>query len=194
MATLAVIQTPFSLLGTLFTGRMVAQYSPVNVYLTGFICRFILSLTGPPLVSFLSSHGTVSTAYYVLVLALTILYSLAAECLMFVGIGAFFLNITSASVHVAGSYLTLLNTSSNMGGIWHKALVLWLVDKVTIRERCVIPLDAAAGTLCPIRYDGYYILSAALLPVALAAGFHLFRALPRLSRLPMSSWQVSRPL
>lgn len=190
---MAVIQTPFTLLGTLFTGRLVAKRSPIEVYLYGYFFRFILSLAGPPCVSFLKFNGGIVTpSYYILILVLSILYSVVAECMMFVGMGAFFLNISSSSVHLAGSYLTLLNTSSNMGGTWHKALVLWLVDKLTWRENCVIPKGAPDGFLCPILYDGYYVISFALLPVAALVGIHLVRTLPRLSNLPDSSWKASQ--
>ena len=193
MASMAVLQAPFTLLGTVLTGRWAAQKSPIFVYLTGYVCRFFLSLTGPPLVYLLSGRGgDVTPVFYILVLVTTILYSIASECLMFVGLGAFFLNVTSSSVHVAGTYLTLLNTSSNMGGTWHKALVLWLVDHVTIRKKCQIPLQSPPGTKCAILFDGYYILSIGLLPVALLVGRHLFKAMPRLRRLPDSAWRASR--
>ena len=190
---MAVLQTPFHLVGTVLTGKWAAKRSPIEVYLFGFVCRFLISLCGPPSVALLASRGGVVTpAYYSAVLAITILYGLATECLMFVGMGAFFLNVTSSSVHVAGSYLTLLNTSSNMGGTWHRAIVLWLVDKVTVREDCVLPPDAAHGTNCPIMYDGYYILSLVLIPVSVFVGVYLFRTLRQLGRLPESAWKASR--
>lgn len=193
MASLAVLTAPFTLLGTLVTGSLVAKRSPLEVYLYGFALRFILSLSGPACVSYLKSQdGVVSNGFYFLILFLTISYSFASECLMFVGVGAFFLNISSSSIHVAGSYLTLLNTSSNMGGTWHKALTLWLVDKLTWRDNCVIPPDAAAGTLCPVKYDGYYVISAVLMPVAALIGFYFTRTLPRLAKLPDSSWKASK--
>lgn len=190
---MAVLQAPFSLLGTLLTGRWVAKKSPIKVYLVGWTVRFALHLLGPPCVALLKHMGGVVTpGFYLLVLTMSITYSLAAECLMFVGIGAFFLNVTSTSVHVAGSYLTLLNTASNMGGTWHKAVVLWLVDRLTVRQVCEIPAGAAPGTECPVLYDGYYVISIVLMPVGMAVGVHLFRTLPQLGRLPDSAWKASR--
>lgn len=168
-------------------GKWTAKWPPLQLYLIGFLLRFIISLTGPLCVALLSRFGgTVTPAFYLLVLSLSIVYTLASECIMFIGMGAFFLNITSSSVHVAGSYLTLLNTSSNMGGIWPKAITLWLVSKLTIREQC------AVSTECPIRYDGYYIISIALLPLASAVGLHLYRTMPKLQQLPDSAWRVSK--
>lgn len=193
MASMAVLTSPFTLLGTILTGSLVAKRSPLEVYLYGFLLRFVLSLTGPACVSYLKSqNGVVSNNFYLLILSIAILYSFACECLMFVGVGAFFLTISSSSVHVAGSYLTLLNTSSNMGGTWHKALTLWLVDQLTWREDCVLPPGSPKGTLCPVKYDGYYVISFALIPVATLVGVHLARTLPRLAKLSESSWKASK--
>lgn len=191
MASMAVLNTPIVLLGSLFTGRLTAKRSPIQVYLYGFLLRFMISLSGPLCVRLLAlRRGEVTLDYYILILVSTSLYSLASECLMFIGIGAFFLNVSSSSVHMAGSYLTLLNTSSNMGGIWHKAVVLWLVDRLTWRENCLIPPHSPPGTLCPIKYDGYYVISFALMPVALLVGLHLRRSLTKLSALPNSAWKA----
>lgn len=138
-------------------------------------------------------NGVVTPAFYTLSLTLNVAYSIASECLMFVGIGAFFLDITASSVHVAGSYLTLLNTASNMSGIWPKPIVLWLVDRLTVRQMCTLShADLEAGRKCDILYDGYYVISAALLPVSIAVGIHLFRTLPQLKHLPDSAWKASR--
>lgn len=194
MASMAVLQTPFTLFGTLFAGRWVAKKSPIYVYLIGWCMRIAISLTGPLCVALLKQlDGVVTPWYYMLILLLSLLYSVASECLMFVGMGAFFLNITASSVHVAGSYLTLLNTASNMGGIWHKAVVLWLVDRLTVRVDCVLSAeDVAGGKICDILYDGYYVISALLLPFAIAAGIHIFRTLPQLSQLPDSAWKAKK--
>lgn len=191
MASMAVLNTPVVLFGSIFTGRLVAKRSPIEVYLYGFFMRFIISLTGPACARLLAHrNGVVTPGFYLLILIVSNLYSLASECLMFIAIGAFFLNVSSSSVHVAGSYLTLLNTSSNMGGTWHKAIVLWLVDRLTTREDCAIPPDSPAGTLCPIRYDGFYIISFALMPVAAAVGLHLRKSLFKLSKLPDAAWKA----
>lgn len=202
---MAVLQTPFTLLGTVLAGRFVGRYSPVRVYLFGWTTRVLLSLTGPLLVSVLRRwlHGVVTTWFYLMVLSIAVLYSMASECLMFVGAGALFLTVSASSVHVAGSYLTLLNTSSNMGGIWHKALVLWLVDRLTVRENCLVTSTSRSAAVtttdtttaaapCPIIYDGYYVICMMLLPVAVMVGFHLFRTLPKLERLPESAWKACR--
>lgn len=186
MASMALFNAPVVLFGSIYTGRLVAKKSPVYVYLCGFLLRFVISLTGPFTVRYFSTcNRNVSPGFYLLILTLTNIYSFASECLMFVGIGAFFLNVSSSSVHVAGSYLTLLNTSSNMGGLWHKAIVLWLVDQLTIRADCK---PANSTDLCPILFDGYYMLSVLFVPVAAFIGLYLRKSLTRLGNLPDSAW------
>lgn len=194
MASMAVLNTPVVLIGSLFTGRLTAKRSPIQVYLYGFLLRFMISLSGPLCVRLLALRkGEVTPDFYILILVLTSLYGLASECLMFIGIGAFFLNVSSSSVHMAGSYLTLLNTSSNMGGTWHKAVVLWLVDHLTWRENCLISPHSPPGTLCSIKYDGFYVISFGLMPVAMLVGLHLQRSLTKLSALPDSAWRAKAP-
>lgn len=45
---------------------------------------------------------------------------------------AFFAKISDPAV--GGTYMTLLNTICNLGGNWPTAIVLWLVDVLTIRQ------------------------------------------------------------
>lgn len=53
---------------------------------------------------------------------------------MFVSIMAFFARISDPLV--GGTYMTLLNTLSNLGGNWPATVALWLVDPLTWKE-CV---------------------------------------------------------
>ena len=48
---------------------------------------------------------------------------------MFVSIMAFHARISDP--RVGGTYLTLLNTLTNLGGNWSQTLALWLVDGLT---------------------------------------------------------------
>ena len=62
----------------------------------------------------------------------------------FVAIGAFFARICDESI--GGTYLTMLNTVANFGGLWPKAIVLWLVDALSTTHS-----------------DGYYVVVGASL-------------------------------
>lgn len=53
---------------------------------------------------------------------------------MFVSIMAFFAKISDSSV--GGTYMTLLNTVTNLGGNWPAILALYFVDTLTWK-RCI---------------------------------------------------------
>lgn len=63
---------------------------------------------------------------------------------MFVAVMAFFARISDPAV--GGTYMTLLNTVSNLGGNWPSTVVLWLVDVLTW-GRCNIP-DTQTDNMC----------------------------------------------
>ena len=51
---------------------------------------------------------------------------------MFVAVMAFFAQVSDPAV--GGTYMTLLNTLSNLGGNWPGTVALWLVDALTWRS------------------------------------------------------------
>jgi PAT family acetyl-CoA transporter-like MFS transporter 1 len=55
---------------------------------------------------------------------------------MFVAVMAFFARISDPAV--GGTYMTLLNTLSNLGGNWPGTLALWMVDSLTFKK-CSAP-------------------------------------------------------
>lgn len=57
---------------------------------------------------------------------------------MFVAVMAFFAKISDPAV--GGTYMTLLNTVCNLGGNWPTAIVLWLVDVLSVRQ-CDLKAD-----------------------------------------------------
>ena len=50
---------------------------------------------------------------------------------MFVSIMAFFARVSDPAV--GGTYMTLLNTFSNLGSMWSKSFSLWFVDQITFK-------------------------------------------------------------
>ena len=55
---------------------------------------------------------------------------------MFVAVMAFFARVSDPAV--GGTYMTLLNTLSNLGGNWPGTLALWMVDSLTYKA-CSVP-------------------------------------------------------
>nr|ODN90387.1 hypothetical protein L204_05992 [Cryptococcus depauperatus CBS 7855] len=160
-------------------------------------------------------QGAVGTGYFSLIIAI-ILFSIHGSTVQFVGICAFHTQI--ADPLIGGTYMTLLNTVSNLGGTWPKPLILRSVDLLTAAT-CSVPsispnkspfsvpslynecvseqgkvTCSQAGGQCVIERDGYYIMSAAC--VALGVVSLIVFILPmvkRLASLPMSAWRVKIP-
>jgi MFS transporter, PAT family, solute carrier family 33 (acetyl-CoA transportor), member 1 len=114
---------------------------------------------------------------------------------MFVSSSAFYTQI--ADPVIGGTYLTLLNTVSNLGGTWPRFFVLAGVDFFT-KATCILPESelertflyllielilahschtepekaqcVAAGGMCEKHVDGYYIVNT----LCVAIGFVLF--------------------
>lgn len=187
LASIAMIQAPIQLLGTVAVGRWAAQGSPEVPYLVGYAMRVLFSMAGPLMVRMFSAmNGSLSTRFYMTVVAFSVVYGLASDCLMFVSIGAFFLRITSASTSIGGSYLTLLYAAQNMGGMWHRSITLALIEQLTTRKKCIL---SETLTACPIETDGYFVISAFLAVLALVLGLYQYRTMRRLGKLPVDVWK-----
>ncbi|MPC35479.1 Acetyl-coenzyme A transporter 1 [Portunus trituberculatus] len=124
---------------------------------------------------------------------------------MFVGVMAFFARISDSSV--GGTYMTLLNTFTNLGGNWPSWVALRFVSELTwtsclgasqpeIVSSCASDhekqLCEKAGGSCATWMDGYYIESVVLVII----GFLWMRwglpTIKRLQSLPVSDWAVSQ--
>lgn len=58
---------------------------------------------------------------------------------MFVAVMAFFAKVSDPAV--GGTYMTLLNTVSNLGTNWPNTLALWAIDHLTYKS-CSLPEQA----------------------------------------------------
>nr|XP_045608057.1 acetyl-coenzyme A transporter 1-like [Procambarus clarkii] len=121
---------------------------------------------------------------------------------MFVGVMAFFARISDSSV--GGTYMTLLNTFTNLGGNWPAWIALRYVSELTWKS-CLGVMTAfscnskqeeqmceAAGGTCTINIDGYYVESVLLLVFGLLWMYWGISTIKRLQNLPVSAWAVSR--
>lgn len=115
---------------------------------------------------------------------------------------------------VGASYMTLLNTLSNLGGRWVKTFFLWFVDVITWKSCVVEDLPNFNGTSlellefnkcanndeklactelsgkCVIDIDGYYIEVALNAVYGVCWYFWGRTMLDYLQKLPRSDWHV----
>lgn len=160
----------------------------------GIIFAFLLWFT--TLVK--APDGTFPAYYYAVILLGYGAHQVALYS-MFVAIMAFHARISDPAI--GGTYMTLLNTITNLGGNWPATLTLWLVDPFT-RKSCSNEghscSDSAAQSLCEANggkcstdVDGYYVV----LSVSLLIGLLWLKwgrsKLLRLQSLPLSTWKCA---
>ena len=69
--------------------------------------------------------------YYYILLTIVVAVHRITLYAMFLGIVAFFTRISDPVV--GATYMTLLNTFTNLGNMWPTSFSLWFVDQVTVK-------------------------------------------------------------
>jgi PAT family acetyl-CoA transporter-like MFS transporter 1 len=119
---------------------VIAKYTtgprPLDIFLKaipyrllfGFVAAFLVWVT--PILVPDASQGLP----FLYVTFLVLCYALHQVCVycMFVSIMAFFAKVSDTSV--GGTYMTLLNTVTNLGGNWPAMLALYFVDPLTWKQ------------------------------------------------------------
>ncbi|PJF18701.1 hypothetical protein PSACC_01479, partial [Paramicrosporidium saccamoebae] len=123
----------------------------------------------------------VGNGYFLVVTLLTVVSSFAST-VMFVSMSSFFSMISDPAV--GGTYMTLLNTLTNLGGVWPKLFLMAAVDWFTV-HKCV-------ADTCTVILDGYYIVNTVCVMTGmLLTRFYLIPAIRRLEMLPLRVWQIN---
>ena len=74
--------------------------------------------------------GSFPSYYYIL---LTAVYAVHRVTLYGMFLGGVAFNARISDPVVGGTYMTLLNTFSNLGDMWPSSLSLWAVDQITVK-------------------------------------------------------------
>ncbi|XP_071608960.1 acetyl-coenzyme A transporter 1 isoform X2 [Heliangelus exortis] len=120
---------------------------------------------------------------------------------MYVAIMAF--NAKVSDPLIGGTYMTLLNTVSNLGGNWPSTVALWLVDPLTVKEcagaqdqtcrtTVAAELCTKAGGSCVTTLDGYYVESVICVILGFGWWFFLGPKFKKLQDEGQSSWKCKR--
>ncbi|QRW19026.1 MFS transporter, acetyl-coa transporter [Rhizoctonia solani] len=168
----------------------------------GWICRWRYGTR-----LFLPKHQPVPSSYFWGIVAFTVLGSFSST-VQFVGVSAFHTQISDPLI--GGTYMTLLNTVSNLGGTWPRYFVLKGVDmfseatchveqegsEILMKAtECVSEHGKATctdlGGTCVTERDGYYIVS--WICIGLGASilvFYIWPTAKRLQALKRSQWRT----
>jgi len=208
LAMLAIPMIPLQILLPWIISKYTSGPRPMDVYLKVIPVRLLMGIVMAGLVwitpSFVLESGEFPLSYYCLVI---ILYSLHQVALytMFVSVMAFHAKVSDPSI--GGTYMTLLNTVTNLGGNWPSTLSLWLVESLTYSQcvgltdevqmtgSCVGKEEKEAcisqGGSCNTYVDGYYVETG----ICIVIGFvwlYTFgsKTIKKLQSEPESSWRV----
>jgi len=209
LALAVLIDFPFQIIFGWLAARWSTGHNPLNPWLRASWIRLGFALIAMLLIANFPQTKPIPSPYFLLVIVCVVLGSFAST-IQFVGVSAFHTQI--ADPIIGGTYMTLLNTVSNLGGTWPRYFVLRGIDLFTIATcqnhrleesgstltstiECVTDHGKATcselGSTCQIHRDGYYVVST--LCVLLGALILLCVVGPnagRLQRLPQASWRV----
>ena len=150
MATISAMMTPVMMLLPMvvsspiferYTGMSTAGKRPLSLIATIYSPRLLLGVASAAYVSYVSDVFPLAEGAetpYLLYGLLAALSTLGAVfmTMMFVAQMAFFARVADPAI--GGTYMTLLNTITNLGGMWPSTVVLYLVDPLTTRA-CLLP-------------------------------------------------------
>lgn len=152
LALAVLIDFPFQLVLGYFAARWSRGDKALTPWLWGYGARLCFAVLSMGIVAGLSrsTHApgsSVGLAYFGLIIVSTVAGSFAST-VQFVGISAFHTQI--ADPLIGGTYMTLLNTVSNLGGTWPSYFVLKAVDWLTISE-CRVTASAIEKVAAKIK-------------------------------------------
>ncbi|KAJ7664334.1 acetyl-coenzyme A transporter 1-domain-containing protein [Mycena polygramma] len=206
LAVAVLINFPFQIIGGWLVGTWSRGEYPLRPWLYTFWPRIGFAFTAMLIVYYFPG-APVSPGFFVFLVIHTVLTSFTST-IQFVGSSAFFTRISDPLI--GGTYMTLLNTFSNIGTMWPKWFVLKSVDMFTIATCQIVDDSAYLGEAvtecvsqqgkklcaelegqCLVIRDGYYLVTTFCMIFGVL--FLIFYTVPtawRLQSLPTNSWRV----
>lgn len=200
LALLAVPMVPLQILLPVIISKYTAGPRPLDVFYKAFPFRLLIGLEYAFLVWWTPSvkqEGGFPVYYYAIVLLSYALHQVALYS-MYVACMAFHAKVSDPLI--GGTYMTLLNTVTNLGGNWPSTVALWMVDPLTSKEcqgavgqSCGSPEEAGLcvkeGGVCVTTLDGYYVESVVCVAIGLAWWVWLGKRMRRLQEQSPAAWR-----
>lgn len=208
LAMMAIPMIPLQLMLPVYLAKYTTGPRPLDIFVKAIPYRLLFGGVAAILVwitpYFVQNQDQGLPVLYVCMLI--VCYAMHQICVycMFVAIMAFFAKISDSSV--GGTYMTLLNTITNLGGNWPAMLALYFIDPLTIKqcEGGAESLDNACrdhlekhlceskGGKCVTQLDGFYIESV----ICIIIGFLWLqwgrKKINHLQSLNENSWKIGR--
>lgn len=184
---------------------------PLDVFMIGIPLKLLTSVLGWFAVQ--TTHQAYQGdsepgIYFFGPLVATLVLNEIAGCLIFSSVMSFFARVSDPAI--GGTYMTLLNTVTNLGSKWPNATALYLLPKLTYAvcsakdnspPRMGVDLSLfdcshstttceSHGGQCNVQLDGYTLESAVCVIVGIFWIFAFRDAVSKLQNLPYRDWLV----
>lgn len=184
LAITVLIDFPFEIIFGYYVAKWSTGKNSLTPWFYAYLGRLFAAVLAQVVVYMFPKSGEVTKTYFIFVILHHLLGSFMST-IQFVSICAFHTQISDPLI--GGTYMTLLNTISNLGGQWPKFLILNMIDFFTIKE--CDELDQ-----CTTIRDGYYITNWICITLSIVLFFTwIKRKVEVLQRLPKSAWRVKEP-
>lgn len=135
IALLTVPMVPLQIILPWLISRYTCGPRPLDIFINAYPYRLLFGLVFPLIImvtpSMKLASGGFPSYYYVALIFIYGLHQVTVFCL-YVSLMAFHASISDPAI--GGTYMTLLNTLSNLGANWPSTLSLYLVDILTIKS------------------------------------------------------------
>lgn len=185
LAITVLIDFPFEIIFGYYVAKWSTGKNSLTPWLYAYLGRLTAAMLAQGVIYMFPSSGEVTTGYFILVIIHHLLGSFMST-IQFVSISAFHTQISDPLI--GGTYMTLLNTISNLGGQWPKFVILNLIDLFTVKE-------CDSQDQCTTIRDGYYITNWICITISVLLYIFWIRGkVEYLQKLPRSAWRVKDPL
>ncbi|CAF0971281.1 unnamed protein product [Brachionus calyciflorus] len=221
LGLLAVPLTPLQIILPLLLSRYTNGTHPLDLYIKAIPYRLVMNLVGAAWIyftpSFKDSNNEYPLYYFALCLLINSIQSIFTYS-MFVSQMAFFAKVSDKKI--GGTYMTFLNTITNMGGNWPTTTALYLANYLnakkcsydqlvnpsvqmnsTVLEQinknlCSNDVESQncvnLGGFCVTKIDAFYVetLACTLFGVVWILSFR--KLMYNLQDMPKSLWKISK--
>lgn len=205
LALLAIPMVPIQIMLPLIISKHTGGHRPLDVFFKAYPYRLLLGLVFMILLHWTyhvkNADGTFPLYYYAVIVIVYAVHQVTVYSI-FVSLMAFHARVSDPAI--GGTYMTLLNTITNLGGNWPATLALWMVESFTFK-RCVgaakdwlscsskedLDTCSSQGGTCETTIDGYNIEMVLCIMLGFLWLLYARRRAHWLQSLPQSAWKCT---
>ncbi|KAH3680222.1 hypothetical protein WICMUC_000487 [Wickerhamomyces mucosus] len=201
LAITVLIDFPFEIIFGYYVAKWSNGRNSLQPWLYAYLGRLLAAFLSVIVVYAFPASGKINSFYFIVVILQHLLGSFMST-IQFVSMNSFHTQISDPLI--GGTYMTTLNTLSNLGGQWPKFIVLSLIDILSVSscvtstskyncktEDCKSFCTAKDGGKIIFDRDGFYITNLLCITVGLVLFFSFIKKkVLHLQSLSISQWRV----